>query len=65
MEWTFDLLTGLFVGFVHFQIDARSGPKILTGGVDRSGIRKSAHVFAHLARTNRSMGLVQPPEDLP
>src|SRR5262245_22761069 len=38
MKWTFDLSTGLFVGFVHFQIDVRSGSEILTRSVDRSCI---------------------------
>jgi hypothetical protein len=44
MKRTFGLLTGLIVGFVHFQVDVGSGSKILTRSVDRSHIRKSAVV---------------------
>src|SRR5277367_6087820 len=64
MKWTFDLSTGLFVSFVHFQIDVRSGSEILTGSVNRSFIGKSAYVFVHHVWRNRSGSLVQTPEDL-
>ena len=64
MKRTFDLSTGLFVGLIHFQIDVGRGSEILTRSVDRSWIRKSAYVFVHCLRFNRSGSHGQTPEDL-
>jgi hypothetical protein len=60
MKWTFDLSTGRLVGFIHFQVDVRAGPKILRGGglagerwarvsVARRSLQEIANAFCDLA----------------